>query len=407
MLRPEGEALCARIRAFADPERPRPAELARLREGVAPVLVEVALELEAARRRAGRKLGDAAHLLLDLAGLEQATGLGPARHKAARLAACRQDDEVVLDLCCGVGGDLVALAERGPARGVDADPLYAAMAAHNAGVEVVVAAAEGFDVEGAVVHVDPTRREAGAARGRGRRDASLDGHRPGPDLWRRWLDEARALCLKLAPGVALDEVPGADAGELELLAEGRELKQCLLWAGAAAGQPGTRRATMLAPGLEGRVAATLVGRPSLPPLAPALAEAPEGRWLLVPHPSVERAGLVAEALAETGTRAGELHPGLGLLVAEAPAGPWFEAFRIEAVRPWRPERLRRLLRELDAGPVELRTRGRAVDAARERAGLQGRGARRLTVFGLRLGRELRAVVTLRPEDAGGPAGGAG
>ena len=63
-------------------------------------------------------------------GLEQATRLPVATHRAARLA--RPPTPAPLDLGCGIGGDLLAFARAGlTAAGVDLDPLRVAVAAAN------------------------------------------------------------------------------------------------------------------------------------------------------------------------------------------------------------------------------------------------------------------------------------
>ena len=62
------------------------------------------------RRRAAAKFGPFAdRMLFTEAGLEQATRLVVARHRAARLRAF--DALSLVDLGCGIGGDLLAAAE--------------------------------------------------------------------------------------------------------------------------------------------------------------------------------------------------------------------------------------------------------------------------------------------------------
>jgi len=70
-------------------------------------------------------------------GLEQASAEPIARHRATRYAGTAR----VADLCCGIGGDLIALAggRNGGASpdsvlAVDRDPLHLRMAARNAEV---------------------------------------------------------------------------------------------------------------------------------------------------------------------------------------------------------------------------------------------------------------------------------
>ena len=75
-------------------------------ERVAAALGQVEL-----RRRAEAKLGDdAARMYFTRDGLEQATRAAVARHRAARLAL---GGPSVVDLTCGIGGDLVAFARAG------------------------------------------------------------------------------------------------------------------------------------------------------------------------------------------------------------------------------------------------------------------------------------------------------
>ena len=59
--------------------------------------------------------------------LQQATDELLADYKARRFPAQR----AVIDLGCGIGGDLLAIAQRGPTLGVDNDPILALLAAAN------------------------------------------------------------------------------------------------------------------------------------------------------------------------------------------------------------------------------------------------------------------------------------
>ena len=99
-------------------------------------LVAAATEQAALRVAAGAKTDNAADMLLTREGLEQASSDSVARHRAARFATVR---DVVVDMCCGIGFDLRALAEVAHAIGVDRDEAHAICAAHNAGVQTAVA----------------------------------------------------------------------------------------------------------------------------------------------------------------------------------------------------------------------------------------------------------------------------
>ena len=101
-------------------------------------------------------------------GLEQATRLSVASHRAARLKAFGAS--TVMDLGCGIGGDLVAFARAGLiAAGVDVDPVRVAVATANLealGLPGAVGVADALEVDIIpfdVAFADPARRT-----GRGR-----------------------------------------------------------------------------------------------------------------------------------------------------------------------------------------------------------------------------------------------
>ena len=85
------------------------------------------------RRRAVAKFGpDAERMYFTPDGLEQATRPQVAGHRAARIAALGPPVRVA-DVCCGIGGDLIALSRQGCAvDAIDLDPLTVAVARANA-----------------------------------------------------------------------------------------------------------------------------------------------------------------------------------------------------------------------------------------------------------------------------------
>ncbi len=96
-----GQTLLAEVAAVA---RPAPADLARWRKQVPAEWVAAALRLAEGRRRGAAKFTRADAMWFHPTGLEQATAEPVARHKAARFAGA-----TVADLCCGIGGDALAL----------------------------------------------------------------------------------------------------------------------------------------------------------------------------------------------------------------------------------------------------------------------------------------------------------
>src|SRR5215831_16380737 len=83
-------------------------------------LVVDALAQHELRLRARAKFTRAMDMYFTRPGLEQASAEAIARDRSARY----KDAARVMDLCCGIGGDLVALAEGREVLAVDTDPLH-------------------------------------------------------------------------------------------------------------------------------------------------------------------------------------------------------------------------------------------------------------------------------------------
>jgi hypothetical protein len=349
----------------------------RLRRRFPAELVAAALAQHELRARAAAKFERAGSMWFTREGLEQASAEPLARHRAGRYAGFPR----VADLCCGIGGDLCALAPGREAVAVDLDPVHARMARENARVhgagEVAAACADvhGLRLPGSLgVFVDPARRAGG-------RRLPAGASRP-PLAWCLSLaDRVAGVGIKTAPGLPLDRVP--PGWEVELLADRRELKEAVLWSPALATTP--RRATVF-PGphtLGAPDPARFTGAPpwgSPDPSGPPVPCRPPGAFLLDPNPAVTRAGLVEELARGLG--AWKLDPQIAFLSADRPLrSPFGRLLEVDASLPWNLKRLRQLLRERGVGAVEVRKRGSAVDTAE------------LTTR-LRLAGDARAVVVL-------------
>ena len=367
-----------------------PAALARLRKAHPGEAVPEALELAGARRRGSAKFPDPGRLLLDRAGVEQATSAVVATWKAARFG-----DEPVLDLCCGIGGDAMALAARGPCLGIDRDPVRAFMAAHNANIETIVSDVEKVPIDRPLVHLDPARRDEST----GRRSWRTEDLVPGIEAIRRIVAEAGGAAIKLGPGLPMPPPVLHGDQSVSIIAESGRLVQAILWTGRLA-RSAAVEAVDLPSGrtIEGASAGLRSGSIEL-----------EGA-LIEFHPAVERAGLGPLVLRrDLGLEEPVVEPaaGLGLAVvdrasvdhavAEGRDG-WFRAMAIDAVVGPRPELVAEAIRATNDRPrqVVVRTRGGAVDAddwTRRFAALGGpEGAGMVEVHGLRLGRRTVAVV---------------
>ena len=331
----------------------------RLRERHPPELVAAAITQHDLRAQAAGKFAAAGRMWFTREGLEQASAEPLARHRADRYARFGR----VADLCCGIGGDLCALAPGRDALAVDLDPVHLRMARENARVHgagrLAAVCADVRDLRppaSGAVFVDPARRTGG-----GRLPAGES--RPPLDWCLRLAGRVAAVGIKAAPGLPLDLVP--PGWEVELLADRRELKEAVLWSPELATT--SRRATVF-PGPD-----TLEAQPG-----PPLDCAPPGAYLLDPSPAVTRAGLVEELARDLG--AWKLDPQIAFLSADQPLRtPFGRLFAVDASLPWNLKRLRGVLRERGVGAVEVRKRGSAVDTDDLTARLRLRGDARAVV----------------------------
>ncbi len=369
-------------------------QLVRLKAKFPDVLVRVALDIVDARRRSIGRLEDAATLIADVAGVEQASRASVASWKAKRFAAAGAGR--IVDLCCGIGADARHLARVAPTIGVDHLRARAFMAERYAGCETEVADVESRGVRGEFVHVDPSRRENESGKGSSRRAQGIEDLRPGPAVLDRILREARGGALKLGPGLDLATFPWRDVAEIELVSDGGQLVQAIAWFGDGFATPRRLRATRLPEGV------SVFGDDEIVPPLPGDGET--RRYVFLPDPAIERIRLLglpevaAGCIAGTGEPASlvELHAGLGVLTSDtAIESPWLERFEVAATIPWRLDRVRAWLREHDGGSVEVKTRGGAIDALEAQRELNGDGATSYVVFGLRLGHPIVAIVARR------------
>jgi SAM-dependent methyltransferase len=404
----------------------------RLRREYPASLVAAAMAQQELRVAAAAKFSRAADMLFTRAGYEQASSEAIATYRAARLGNARR----LADLCCGIGGDLIALAAASEVLAVDRDETHARLARHNAAVygraeHVTAVVADVRDVSLAgidAVFIDPARRSgagtasAGSASGGsasgGRADSTGTARRfragfsePPLDWCAELAEKVPAVCVKAAPGLPEDLIP--PGWEAEFIAEGRDLKEAVLWSPALATAPppgprgssarprrdgagprgssagprggsagsgqssaGPRRATVLAAGPVGCAPhpATLTGLGGDPvPLREP------GEYLLDPNPAVTRAGLV-EDLARGLGGAAKIDPQIAFLTLDRPVTtPFARALRVLESAPWNEKEFAKRLRGLGIGAVDIRRRGLAGDVDQIRRRLKLAGKDRATV----------------------------
>jgi len=327
-----------------------------LRERAEPDQVAAALGQVELRRHAAAKLGDdAAHMYFTRDGLEQATRAAVARHRAARVAL---GGPSVIDLTCGIGGDLVELSRAGlTTAGIDLDPLRVEIARANLvalglGGAVQVGDATTLDVSPfATAYADPARR---SARGR---TFHADAWTP-PWSFVEGLLVGRA-CVKVAPGIPHALVP--EGVEAEWVSDGGEVKEAVLWSPTLASAD--RRATV-------------IGRGGLATLTeeddPGADVGGVGAFLYEPDGAVIRAGLVTAVAA--GVQGHLLDRKIAYVSGDAAFHtPFARSYRVVEELPYREKQLGAALRERGIGTLTIKKRGVDVapDQLRHRLGLHG------------------------------------
>ncbi|MCX3060337.1 THUMP-like domain-containing protein [Streptomyces beihaiensis] len=350
LLTPDGRALLDEVRDTAPAD-----ELAvatRLRREHPAALVSAALGQARLRQRAAAKFGaeDAARMFFTPNGVEQSTRATVATYRAESFR--KLGVRSVADLCCGIGGDAIALARAGIAvLAVDRDSQTCAAARANAaalglGDLIEVREADVTQVDVApydAVFVDPARRAARQGGGRGR---IFDPEAYSPPL--SWaVATARTAphaALKIAPGIPHEAIP-AEA-EAEWISDAGDVKEAVLWFGTA---PGRMRATLL-PGPR-----ALVGRG-----LPDPGVRPVGRYLYEPDGAVIRAHLVAEVADELD--GGLLDETIAYITAdEFRPTPYATGYEITDRLPFNVKKLKALLREREVGVLTVKKRGSAVE----------------------------------------------
>ncbi|MEW2558162.1 class I SAM-dependent methyltransferase [Streptomyces griseorubiginosus] len=367
LLTPEGRALLDSVRGTAPAD-----ELAvatRLRREHPAELVSAALGQARLRQRAVAKFGaeDAGRMFFTPNGVEQSTRASVATYRAERFRAMGVTS--VADLCCGIGGDAIALARAGiRVLAVDRDPLTAAAARANADAlglaELIeVREADVTEVDTAAydaVFVDPARRST-------KRGRIFDPEAYSPPL--SWAVRAALgaphAALKVAPGIPHEAVP--EEAEAEWISDGGDVKEVVLWFG---GTPGAVRATLL-PGPR-----TLLGRGLPDPEVRSV-----GRYLYEPDGAVIRAHLVAEAAEELD--GGLIDPTIAYVTADVlRATPYATAYEITDQLPFNVKKLKALLRAREVGILTVKKRGSAVEPEelRRKALPKPQGTNAVTVF---------------------------
>ena len=411
------------LEQFCLPKDPLSAR--KLLEGKASAEVaRMAINLGTLREKGASKLPLASRMYLTRKGLEQATDgrISSWRaHEISRLAP----EGVILDATCGLGGETLALLQRGlRVISSDLDPLHAACCAVNrksAGFTnwALVSDARFPALHPEVLILDPDRRFKAASSSGGEQGgyaSRLDPTAWSPDLTAvaRLLAKVPAGCVKLPPGVDANEVESLlDSVAPELprrftwTESGGDLRELALWTGTLAppSEPSRQAVRLLGGPLTSlgdpvesvRISGfgeSLCDEPALEPSfsctdpgSPAL------RWLVEPRPSVIRAGLIGALAREL-----EIAPidpymaYLGGMQEKPPLHALSRTYRVIDGAPLDKKHVRKMLKEHNVGRLTVKKRGHNASADELAARFRGSGERDGWMVVGRVGRSHRAFL---------------
>ena len=377
----EGSALIEKVGIVS---KPSPADLTRWRKTFDAESVSAALRIVETRRRGAAKFSKADQMWFEPTALEQSTSELVAKHKARRFVG-----ETVTDLCCGIGGDAIALAgESKNVVAVDCDLGMLKRLNFNARVYecgdrllCVKSRAESFSSASTnLVHIDPDRRSSGKGRA-----SKIMGYSPDLTALHSLIRNYEGGAIKLGPASDFSEHFGSDGQEIEVVSLDGECKEATVWFGSLA--TCSRRATTLPDG------ATWTGTSGS-----RTSETLEflGRYIYEPNAALIRSGLLDHFAFAHGLF--RYLDGVDILTGDSfIQSPFLSGFCVYEEMRLDLRMVRMNLRGSACTASEVKTRGLggtvAEDALRE---FQNDGAQLpVTVFLLRGSNRSRAVVARR------------
>jgi hypothetical protein len=351
---------------------PTPSNIDRLAKRVGAEDARWAFAQWDLRRRARSKFAGADEMLFVREALEQATASPVADYHASLFPA----GELVADLTCGIGGDLMALAARGPAIGFELDPERVLAARHNVGERAEVCEADSLSVSWTWEYAlaDPARRVEG------RRTIDPSQFSPDPIVIAARFADLKLGVQKLSP-LLEDSFLLSLGPSLRFVSFQDECREALVLAGSEA-RP-ERGAVHVESG------EWLEAGPDAPE-----AETP-GEYFYDCDPACVRAhaiGTLADRLGLAG-----LGDSRGYLTGDLVASPWLRAYRVlyHGKGDWASTK--KALISLGSGTPELKQRHAGQDLVKLQKSLKLGGARRLSVAIWPVGRSLRhSIIEAEP-----------
>lgn len=358
-----------------------PQRIARLRNRYPANHVAAALEQLSLRERGAPKFPRASEMYFTSQGMEQASAADVAAWRASRFPA----GATILDLCCGNGGDALALATRGEALAFDIDPSTAYCARANAKVclgtgRMHVAALDvtTLRLKGDAAFFDPSRRREG------RRVRHGAGYQPPLS----YVDEVRRtvgnVCVKVSPAIDDHEIDQLGA-RVEFVSLRGECKEAVLWFGEIG--PRSVQSAAVLPAKAVLEADASVPRPDI---------SQPRSWLYEPDAAVIRAHLIPEIADRLG--ASQVDPQIAYLTSDSLIeSPFSTAYRILEWMPFSLKRIDRRLREMGRRVYAIKRRGVPMEPEVLSHNLKGAGDLQAVVVLTRVNGSPAAIICERAD----------
>lgn len=351
------------------------------KQGVPSEQARLLVEQLTLRPLAERKFSRAARMFFRRQLLEQATGEDLAFFKAKRFESA----PCVVDFCCGLGGDLMALAGVSQAIGVDADPVTSLLAKKNTAVnqvnaDIVNCRCEEFVIDSdAWIHIDPDRRA------HDRRTTNLEFFSPSLDFLEGLINAHPNCAIKLAPASRLP--PDWRAHELQWLGDRKECKQLIAWFGETAQRIGSRSA--VAVGSTGEPLFEVLDTPGEPA---RLTEQP-GDYLYEPHATVIAGKLVDSIADQCGLR--RISDGIAYLTGDFQDHPALSRYAVLEIGKANRRDVTHMLTRHQAGHLAIKKRGVEQSLMDRFAKLRTDGDQSLVLVLTKIG-QAHAAIVCRP-----------
>jgi hypothetical protein len=372
------------------------------------------------RARAGRRFPDPELWLWTDRSLSQASDWWSAQWKANLVPEQSQ----IVDACCGAGADLVAFAGRcHRVTGIDRAPWLIELAAanlrhHQLTAELRLCEFPSDDPplhdESAWLHVDPDRRTTG------RKTGDPDQFSPSLREVMTVSEDMAGAIIKLAPSSQLNAShlsASRRSAERVWLGLHGECRQQLLILGDAvarlkqlAAADGWLDENVYASQITRRTAVQVFGAPTpgaVPnyvafqagdhrsPAGAVVDSEQELDQFVLDLDNTLHASDLQSAWAERHSLKAISDPKGFYTSTCSPASPWVQSFRVEQVIPWDDRRVRKLLRQLGAGIVEVKTRLVKLDANFWQRRYSTPLGKKYTLLVTRFGNRVRCVVAQR------------